>query len=245
MMPWRQVGSAFKSPRRITTRSDSGQLPQTSRGPDGSGTIPLPPSSSSALPLSSIFAASAAASSAASFLATLFFTCEACIAKRSVLMLSLMESAACVTHAMRAVLLLPPRPGLRICVSGWLLYGMNLCCSISDITTRPRAVNDWLIDVASSNPLPVTPLRSIRSLPAKSTINIDASSLLASSPGSTKRSIKMAWLRLETSFMSWARVARRFAPNSKSLSTWSAEVALWLVTFCKNTLPSLSSTIFS
>merc|ERR1712187_1045146 len=118
----------------------------------------LPSEKTSELPAAAILAISAFALFFASVPATLFFTCEACIAKRRVLMLSLMESAACVTQAIRHVLLLPPRPSLRTSVKGEALYGMNVLdpgfLSIREITTRPKAVKDKLIDVASSNPCP-------------------------------------------------------------------------------------------
>mmetsp|Transcript_79814 Transcript_79814/g.222202 ORF Transcript_79814/g.222202 Transcript_79814/m.222202 type:complete len:279 (+) Transcript_79814:795-1631(+) len=252
MRSWAVAGSAFRSTRtttaRSTTTSSTSHLPQTSRGPLESSTTPCPPCMTSELPALVIKSFAALALSAASFFSTLFFTCEACMAKRSVLTLSHMESSACVTHAIKAVLLLPPSPAFRTFVRGEPLYGTKVllfdASSISVTTTRPRAVKDELMEMASSTPCPVTPLRAMRSLPARSTMNIDATGMEGSPPSSTKRNIRIAWLRLETSFMSCARVARRLAPAATAASTSSVEPALQLVTFCTRTPPSLPSTSF-
>mmetsp|Transcript_71640 Transcript_71640/g.181296 ORF Transcript_71640/g.181296 Transcript_71640/m.181296 type:complete len:216 (-) Transcript_71640:53-700(-) len=112
-------GSALRPVRATTTFSPVPvQRPKTSMGPVGRSTVAWPSVRLNALPLSAIFCPSAAALSFASFFSTLFFTCEACIAKRKVLTLSLMESTACVTQAMRAVLLLPPSPAFKMLVKG-------------------------------------------------------------------------------------------------------------------------------
>jgi hypothetical protein len=84
----------------------------------------------------------------------------------------------------------------------------------SALMTSPNALNDLLIEAASRNRSPDA--KSVRSLPARSTMQTFVGGRRLSSQCSV--SVRMAWDRDESSFMSVAATVRVLLPSAKRYS---------------------------
>ena len=138
-----------------------------------------------------------------------------------------MSETAGETQPMKTVLLFPPSESCSIRVSRESRYGTWLPFFIgspSTLMTFPSASRPQLMLIASFSRSPVALVRFWRSEPARSTkwnLESRTSSWIEPSAAGKRcssESVKMAWEREETEFISVLPVVRAIAPASSSCS---------------------------